>query len=139
MVCLGNICRSPMAEGILRHKISAHNLDWEVDSAGTGGWHIGQPPDHRAQAAMRVHGLDISGLRARQFSKIDFDRFDLILTMDNENYRDVIHMANLPVQKIKLNPSWITLFRGNTAECLIHTSTIVFRKFITCWMLPVRC
>ena len=112
MVCLGNICRSPMAEGILRHKVSTHHLDWDVDSAGTGSWHIGQPPDHRAQAAMRVHGLDISGLRARQFSKSDFDRFDLILTMDNENYRDVIQLAGFPDHKNKAKPILDYAFPG---------------------------
>ena len=90
MVCLGNICRSPMAEGILRAKVGDQVL---VDSAGTGGWHSGEAPDRRAQACLRAHGQDIAGLRARQFGIEDFDRFDHIFVMDRQNYSDVISMA----------------------------------------------
>lgn len=86
MVCLGNICRSPLAEVALRHVASCQGLDLEVDSAGTGDWHIGHPPDIRAQeVASRLGGLDISGLRARQVTPEDFDRFDHILAMDSNN------------------------------------------------------
>ncbi len=101
-VCLGNICRSPMAEGLLRDKIQKLKLDWEVDSAGTGPWHVGEAPDSRAQVTMLEHGIDISGLRGRQFSAKDFDRYDLILTMDDSNYRDVLIMARNEQDRQKL-------------------------------------
>jgi len=90
MVCLGNICRSPMAEGILRSKLGDRAV---IESAGTGGWHVGEQPDRRAQACMKGHGIDISGLRGRQFSQRDFDEFDRIFVMDESNYRDVLNMS----------------------------------------------
>lgn len=89
MVCLGNICRSPMAEGILRHKAALHNKNFQIDSAGTGDWHQGEQPDLRAIEYMRSQGIDISKLRARQICEEDFHEFDLILTMDAENYTNV--------------------------------------------------
>lgn len=89
MVCLGNICRSPMAEGILRHKARQQNWDIEVDSAGTGDWHAGECPDKRAMEFMDEQGIDIRELRARQITQSDFYDFDLILTMDAENYTNV--------------------------------------------------
>lgn len=93
MVCLGNICRSPLAEGILRHLSAQKGLDWHIDSAGTGNWHVGHPPDRRSVAVAKQHGIDISGLRGRQFSSDDFDQFDRIFVMDLNNYRDVIRKA----------------------------------------------
>ncbi len=93
MVCLGNICRSPLAEGILQEKISRHGLDWTVDSAGTGHWHIGDRPDSRSIAVARQHGIDITGQRGRQFHPGDFERFDHILVMDTQNRRDVLRLA----------------------------------------------
>ncbi len=93
MVCLGNICRSPLAEGILSEKIKSNNLDWQVDSAGTGAYHVGQMPDPRSVAIAHKHGIDISSQRARQFSKEDFDVFDLILVMDSSNYANVVRLA----------------------------------------------
>ncbi len=93
MVCLGNICRSPLAEGILKHKIKEKGLDWEIDSAGTGAWHIGEKPDTRSIEVAQKHGLDISDQRARKFTVKDFDNFDLIYVMDTSNYRDVIRQA----------------------------------------------
>ena len=93
MVCLGNICRSPLAEGILRHLAERRQLDWEVDSAGTGNWHVGDPPDARSVRVAKKHGIDISGLRGRQFQAGDFDRFDRIYVMDLDNYRDVLRKA----------------------------------------------
>lgn len=84
-VCLGNICRSPAAEGVLR----ALRPDLAIDSAGTSGWHIGEPPYGPMIAAARARGYDISGLRARQFTAADFDRFDLILAMDERNRADI--------------------------------------------------
>ncbi|WP_309297128.1 low molecular weight protein-tyrosine-phosphatase, partial [Enterobacter hormaechei] len=84
VVCLGNICRSPMAEGALRARLDASPLAGrvQVDSAGTGDWHVGEPPDRRAIACAAGHGVDISGLRARQLHAADFDRFDWILCAD---------------------------------------------------------
>ena len=84
-VCLGNICRSPAAEGVMR-KIAP---DWEIDSAGTGGWHVGEPPYGPMQAAARARDIDLSQLRARQFERGDFDRFELIIAMDSQNRQDI--------------------------------------------------
>ena len=90
MVCLGNICRSPLAEGILKAKLPK---DYVVDSAGTGAWHTGQQPDKRSIATAKNRGLDITNQRARQFKKRDFDTFDHIFVMDNSNYKDVLALA----------------------------------------------
>ena len=90
MVCLGNICRSPLAEGIMRSKLSE---DFTVDSAGTGGWHAGELPDKRSIATAKNRGLDITNQRARQFKRSDFEIFDHIFVMDNSNYKDVLALA----------------------------------------------
>jgi protein-tyrosine phosphatase len=84
-VCLGNICRSPLAEAAMRSAAQAAGLDLEIDSAGTGDWHVGHAPDRRAQAVARAHGDDVSGLRARQVDESDFRRFDLIFALDRSN------------------------------------------------------
>lgn len=102
MVCLGNICRSPLAEGIMQHKIAQRQLGWQVDSAGTGNWHIGELPDRRSIAVARKYGIDITNQRARQFSRTDFLHFDLIFAMDHANYRDLLHMAPDPVSRDKV-------------------------------------
>lgn len=88
-VCMGNICRSPMAEGVFRKAIEAEGLSSrvEIDSAGTHAYHVGEPPDPRAQSASRARGIDLSGLRARKVNAGDFARFDYILCMDGENLR----------------------------------------------------
>lgn len=90
-VCLGNICRSPTADGIFRSLVKRANLDQKiiVDSAGTGDWHIGKGPDSRTVAAAKKRGYDLSPLRARQVSTADFDEFDFILAMDSANLRDL--------------------------------------------------
>lgn len=94
MVCLGNICRSPLAEAALRHHAGRLGLDIIVDSAGTGDWHVGHPPDSRAQeVARRLGGLDIGGLRARQVARHDFHRFDHIIGMDHGNRRALRALA----------------------------------------------
>ncbi len=92
-VCLGNICRSPMAEGILRQKTTERQLHLEIDSAGTGNYHIGESPDHRAVETMRQHQIDIGNLAARQFVREDYDRFDLILAMDVQNHADILALS----------------------------------------------
>lgn len=93
MVCLGNICRSPLAHGILEHMAKEKNLNWEIDSAGTGNWHIGEQPDRRSIAIAKKYGLDISRQSCRQFQSNDFENFDLILVMDQKNLSDVISLA----------------------------------------------
>lgn len=103
MVCLGNICRSPLAEGILRHLATARGLDWEIDSAGTGNWHVGHSPDHRAVKEARKNGVNISSLRGRQFEKADFDAFDRIYVMDRNNYTDVLRLARNEADKQKVH------------------------------------
>jgi len=84
-VCLGNICRSPLAEAALRAEAEAAGLDLLVDSAGTGSWHVGEPPDPRSQAVARRHGIDISAYRARQVRPGDFRRFTHLLALDRDN------------------------------------------------------
>ena len=93
MVCLDNICRSPLAEGIMQEKIAIAGLDWAVDSAGTGGWHAGDTPDARSVMTAREMDIDISMQRARKFVVSDFDRFDHILVMDSQNMVDVLRLA----------------------------------------------
>jgi len=99
-VCMGNICRSPTAEGVFRHVLAkrAPDLPIEIDSAGTHDYHVGEPPDVRALAAARRRGIDISQLRARSVSLDDFERFDLILAMDDENVRELRRRATAPHQ-----------------------------------------
>ena len=99
MVCLGNIYRSPLAEGILKAKLPK---DYVVDSAGTGAWHTGQQPDKRSIATAKNRGLDITNQRARQFKVSDFDTFDYIYVMDNSNYKDVISLAPTEESKSKV-------------------------------------
>ncbi|HLG02888.1 MAG TPA: low molecular weight protein-tyrosine-phosphatase [Bacteroidia bacterium] len=111
MVCLGNICRSPLAEGILRHKLLEAGIkNVLVDSAGTSGWHAGQNPDQRSMENARSHGIDISKLVARPFTKKDFEEFDYIFVMDSSNYREVISLAKTDRHRHKveflLNKKW---------------------------------
>ena len=108
MVCLGNICRSPLAHGVFDHLVKASGLDWEVDSAGTGDWHVGQQPDRRSIATARKHGVDIGMQRARQFSPTDFNDYDHILVMDRANLSDVLALANRPEERAK-----VKLFLGD--------------------------
>ncbi|MEL6636029.1 MAG: low molecular weight protein-tyrosine-phosphatase [Bacteroidota bacterium] len=103
MVCLGNICRSPLAEGILQHQIHQRSLDWRVDSAGTGSWHVGERPDPRSIATARQYGIDISSQRARQFTPADLNDYDLIFAMDSSNYRDILRQAQKADQEAKVD------------------------------------
>ncbi|MCX2431808.1 low molecular weight phosphotyrosine protein phosphatase [Pedobacter sp. GR22-10] len=102
MVCLGNICRSPLAEGIMHHLAKQENLDWEIASAGTGNWHIGQAPDRRSIAAAQDSGYDISRQRAQQFSVAMFSTYDLILVMDRKNLSDVKNLAKTKEERLKV-------------------------------------
>ena len=102
MVCLGNICRSPLAEGILKSKVDSSKVF--VDSAGTAGYHVGNPPDHRSVAEAQKNGLDIRGQRCRKFSQLDFLEFDHIYVMDKSNLSNVVHLATTQdqINKVKL-------------------------------------
>ena len=93
LVCLGNICRSPMAEGILRDMVAKQALPWRTDSAGTGDYHVGEAPDKRAVRAMHDKGIDIIDLRARQLRPSDFEEFDLLLAMDASNLKNMQAVA----------------------------------------------
>lgn len=105
MVCTGNICRSPTAEGVLRHRLRQAGLDTQVrvDSAGTHDYHIGDPPDPRSIRAARAEGIDISSLRARQLSIKDFEHFDLMLAMDKGHHAIMQRLCPAPLQaRVKL-------------------------------------
>jgi protein-tyrosine phosphatase len=105
MVCLGNICRSPLAEGILKHKAEQAGLNWQVDSAGTNGYHIGEAPHRFSQKVAKLNGIDICDQRARQFVKKDFDRYDKIYAMADDVVDEIRSIA-----RNKYNPSKIDLF-----------------------------
>ncbi|WP_299584716.1 low molecular weight protein-tyrosine-phosphatase [Mucilaginibacter sp.] len=93
MVCLGNICRSPLAHGIMEHLANEQGLDWEIDSAGTGNWHVGEGPDRRSTRTAGEHGIDISQQVCRLFRISDFDEYDHIFVMDKSNLGDILEMA----------------------------------------------
>lgn len=103
MVCLGNICRSPLAEGIMQKKIEENQLDWMVESAGTSGHHIGQAPDERSIKIARQKKIDISHYKARKFNYGDFAQYDLILAMDSMNYTDIIRQSIDEDEKSKVH------------------------------------
>ncbi len=114
MVCLGNICRSPLAEGILRSKVDVTQIT--VDSAGTGGWHVGELPDPRSIEVARKNGLDITYQRGRKFSTYDFETYDHIFVMDNSNYRDVVAMANSEDEIAKVQLILEEIFPGDNVD-----------------------
>lgn len=99
-VCLGNICRSPLAEGIAKKVIKERNLDIHIDSAGTGDWHIGESPCAHSIKVAQMHHIDISMQRARQVSKEDFDNFDLIIGLDQSNLDNLKKISNQDVLKL---------------------------------------
>lgn len=103
MVCLGNICRSPLADGLMRDKIKAQRLSAIVDSAGTSNHHFNEAPDPRMRATAREMGINIDDLRARQFTTGDFEEFDLIFAMDQSNYRNIVKLAKSEVEKSKVH------------------------------------
>lgn len=113
MVCLGNICRSPLAEGILQSKLSE---DFIVDSAGTGGWHAGEQPDKRSILTAKKRGVDISYQKARKFTKADFEKFDYIYVMDNQNLQDVLSLAENESQKMKVQMILEEIFPGERVD-----------------------
>lgn len=114
MVCLGNICRSPLAEGILASKLPKDKF--KVDSAGTGSWHIGHPPDQRSIATAKKNGISISNQRGRQFKTSDFDCFHYIYVMDNSNYWDVIQLVENQEQTEKVQLILNELFPNENVD-----------------------
>ncbi|APU67165.1 low molecular weight protein-tyrosine-phosphatase [Christiangramia flava] len=114
MVCLGNICRSPLAEGLLKSKVAASEIF--VDSAGTGNYHVGDSPDRRSIAIARRYDLDITDQRGRQFSVEDFDNFDLIFAMDNFNYRDILELARNEADRKKVHLILNEIFPGENVD-----------------------
>jgi len=105
MVCLGNICRSPLAEGVLKHKAKIAGLHWQIDSAGTNGYHVGEAPHHLSQKVAQLNGIDICEQRARKFVKEDFDHYDKIYAMADDVVDDIKRIA-----KDKYNPEKVDLF-----------------------------
>jgi protein-tyrosine phosphatase len=103
-VCLGNICRSPLAEGILRYFCQQQNLEWEIDSAGTSDWHVNENPCEGSIKIARKNGINISHLKGRQVTQNDFDYYDLILAMDSSNFQELRRLAinNRQKEKIEL-------------------------------------
>jgi len=114
MVCLGNICRSPLAEGLLRSKLNPEHF--EVDSTGTGSWHVGNPPDPRSVAVAKKNGLDISMLRGRQFSHKDYQDFDYIYVMDSSNLSNVLDLAQTKKETQKVSMILDTIFPGEKVD-----------------------
>lgn len=114
MVCLGNICRSPLAEGILQSKVDSNFVS--VSSAGTGGWHVGSLPDPRSIAVAKKRGLDITNQRGKKFSTYDFEIYDHIFVMDLSNYNDVIKLAKNEAEKQKVQLILDELFPGENVD-----------------------
>ncbi|MBX9807597.1 MAG: low molecular weight phosphotyrosine protein phosphatase [Flavobacteriaceae bacterium] len=114
MVCLGNICRSPLAEGILASKLPKEKFT--VDSAGTGSWHIGRQPDERSIAIAKKHKINISQQKGKQFTVSDFNTFDYIYVMDNSNYLDVVHLAENEEQTKKVQLILNELFPNENVD-----------------------
>jgi protein-tyrosine phosphatase len=114
MVCLGNICRSPLAEGLLAAKLPKEQF--KVDSAGTGDWHIGHKPDDRSIAVAKKNGLDISNQKGRQFTYQDFQNFDYIYVMDSTNYDNVIDLAKTEADKSKVELILNQLFPNENVD-----------------------
>ena len=114
MVCLGNICRSPLAEGLLASKLPKDKFT--VDSAGTGNWHVGKQPDPRSIAIAKLNGLDISTQKGRQFSVNDYDEYDYIYVMDNSNYKDVLALAPNEQARSKVKLILDELFPGENVD-----------------------
>lgn len=102
MVCLGNICRSPLAEGIMADIIAQQGLDWAVDSAGTSGWHNGELPDRRSIDVARNHGIDITGQRSRKLIKQDLADFDHVMAMDASNYNNILALCSSDAERAKV-------------------------------------
>ncbi|MFO0322645.1 MAG: low molecular weight protein-tyrosine-phosphatase [Bacteroidota bacterium] len=115
-VCLGNICRSPLAEGIMLKLIHEKNIQLEVDSAGTSDFHIGEMPDLRTIENAKNHGVNLTTLRARQFSEKDFDTFDKIYVMDQSNFTNVLALCKNDEQSQKVDLLLNTIYPGKNLQ-----------------------
>lgn len=122
MVCLGNICRSPLAEGILKKKVDSNRIF--VDSAGTGGYHIGNKPDIRSIAVAKKYGIDISQQTCRKFNSKDFTEFDIIYVMDKSNYNNVVRLTNSPaeISKVQLLLNEVDLLENEVPDPYYETN-----------------
>ena len=116
MVCLGNICRSPLAEGILKHKARKAGLNWTVESAGTNSYHIGEPPHHLSQKVAKLNGVDICEQRARRFVKEDFDRYDKIYAMAGDVMDDIKRIAGKKFDPAKADLFMNELYPGKNKD-----------------------
>lgn len=116
MVCLGNICRSPLAEGILQHKSRQAGLNWVVDSAGTNGYHVGEAPHHLSQQVARLNGIDISGQRARRFTPADFDHYDKIYALAGDVLADIRFLAKKQFRADKVDLLMNELYPGSNMD-----------------------
>ena len=116
MVCLGNICRSPLAEGIMLKLISENNINMRVDSAGTSNYHIDEAPDKRTISNAAQHHVDLTSLRARQFKVSDFEKFDKIYVMDKSNLANVLALTSTDAHKIKVDLLLNTLHPNQDLE-----------------------
>ena len=112
MVCLGNICRSPLAEGIMQDKANKAGLNWQVDSAGTGNWHVGNAPHKLSQKVAGINGIDICQQKGRQFDATDMNTFDLVFFMDEDNLMDAKQMAGIDWNPAKADLLLNTLYPG---------------------------
>jgi len=116
MVCLGNICRSPLAEGILRHKAAKAGLDWKIDSAGTNSYHIGEPPHHLSQKVAKLNGIDICDQRARRFTADDFEKYDRIYALAEDVLQDIKRIAGKKFDNAKAILFMNELFPGKNLD-----------------------
>lgn len=116
MVCLGNICRSPIAEGVLRHKVKQLGLGWVVDSAGTESYHVGEPPHRFSQKICRTHGIDISDQRARKFTADDFVAYDKIYAMAGDVYSEIERIGGAHADMSKVDYFLNELNKGSNAS-----------------------
>lgn len=116
MVCLGNICRSPLAEGILKHKVDKKGLNWEVDSAGTNGYHTGEAPHRLSQKVASANGIDISGQRSRKFTAADFDKYDKMYAMADDVIDEMKWIAGDKYDSGKVDLLMNELYSGKNIE-----------------------
>lgn len=116
MVCLGNICRSPLAEGIMEHKIQEHNLNWGVDSAGTNGYHVGESPHRLSQKVAALNGIDISKQRARNFTVRDFEKFDIIYAMASDVIDEIKWIAGKDFNPAKVKLLMDEVYPGKKVD-----------------------
>ncbi len=116
MVCLGNICRSPLAEGILQKKAAEAGLTWQVDSAGTNGYHVGEPPHRLSQKVARMHGIDISQQRARSITALDFQRYDKIYALAEDVIQEIKHRVGAKFDASKVDLLLNELYPGENRD-----------------------